>query len=211
MVRVLAMLALAVIGALPAQAQDTPPDSSKAFASQRGFQLGIQFGRTALGGRTESGSEGDLVIERRGTTAALRVGYQFTPQVALTLDMSGSSHPTNFNLEPANYVSMGLELRYQFVTGSRLQPFVMGGLGVSAVVFYGTGFESRITGVVALLGGGLQLHLSRHWRVELAARGDFINWSRREFLRLSDGERLSDPVSAEGSAARLGLGLVWAF
>lgn len=155
-----------------------------------------------------------VFVEEQGGGVGLGVGYTFTPSFALRLALGGARHETTQEGVELVHASITLEAVARFLHGQRAQPYLYGGLGGATLEFTSGRFESRTSGGVAVLGAGVEYHLTRHLALDAGARLDLINWDRVEVSAEIPGGgevRLEDPVDESGSAAKLLLGLVWHF
>jgi len=208
MIALIAVIVLASAG--DAHVPETPD-----WEPRPGVTLGLQLQSTRLSVRDTPPvpAEDRVLIAEEGGGAVLSVGYTFTPRFALLLAVSGSVHETDRPGRDVNLATAVLEAHYRIRTGTRWQPFFFGGLGGATVRFEDDDLDAKIRGGVAVAGAGVNLHLSRRWRLELAGRLDFINWDRIEVERPTEGGRviLEDPVDEEGRAGKIHLGAVFAF
>lgn len=203
----LAAATLTLVSAADACAQGAlAPDA-------RGVSFSVHTYRHVLAGVDESPENpDDLIFEDDGRGLVLGVGYTFTPEAHLRLQILAAGHETNVEDVTAARVTALLELHYRLAAGSRVRPVLMAGLGATGVGITEESYDASVHGVVASTGFGILAHLSTHWSLELMTRIDLINWEEtRVVIDRGEGvtETISDPVEEDGAAAAVSFGVVW--
>jgi opacity protein-like surface antigen len=207
----LAMTGFVLGGAERASAHEEHP-----WGQDRGWSLGLDFVLDFIGAE-DPGPESSpdaIYVNETGGGLAFHLGYAFTPVFGLRLTAIGAGHETTRDGISVSNASVTLEALVRFLHGKRFQPYALGGLGGATLQFNNEVLDTRTSGGTAVVGGGVQYHLSRHLALDLAGRLDLINWDKVEVTAtLPDGSKaqLENPVDESGSAAKLMLGLVWNF
>lgn len=188
----------------------------KSWGQARGWSLGLQIVSDHIGAEDPGpgSSPTDIFVDETGGGIAFHAGYAFNPMFGLRFSVAGARHETTLDGVELDHGSVTLEAHFRFLHGARAQPYLYGGLGGSALEFNSEDLDSRISGGVAVFGGGVLYHLTRHLSLDIAARLDLINWDKVEVnLRLPGGAEvgLEDPVDEDGSAGKLLFGLLWSF
>jgi opacity protein-like surface antigen len=210
------LIVLAGSGFLIGAAAPAGAHESHSWGQDRGWSLGLDFALDFIGAEDPGpDSPPDAVyVNETGGGLAFHLGYAFTSVFGLRLTAIGAHHETTREGIGVNNASVTIEALVRFLHGKRFQPYVLVGLGGATLDFNNEVLDTRTSGGTAVLGGGVQYHLTRHLALDLAGRLDLINWDKVEVTaELPDGSkaRLENPVNESGSAAKLLLGLVWNF
>jgi len=181
----------------------------------RGPALGLQFASDLLstGDPTPGGPPTELVLAELGAGAGFSVEYRFAPRLICRLGVHSALHYTSGNDIEATRSAASLEALYLFRTTSRIEPYLMIGLGATGIEFMQSEITSSTSGDVASLGVGLLHHFGPMLAFDLALIIDQINWSEVEVRGTSDegaSIEFRDPVEEAGGAARLRLGFRFA-
>ena len=181
-----------------------------------GFFLGAGLHASLIGAEDPPpGDEsGGLYFDEAGPGLSLGLGYDFTPGFALRLAIASARHGTNQPSIEAAVSTVVIEAHVRLAPREPACPYLIAGLGGAGIRVDAGGFNSEVTGGVAVLGVGLLVDLTGHLRLDLSGRLDLINWDTVKVSReLPDGSeiRLEAPVDDSGSAGKLEAGLVWKF
>lgn len=206
----------AVAPAAPVAGASRPPtsfvnlrsvESSPVRANTSRFFLGLSLNGAAIQFDDESSD-----VESGGGISA-QIGWGFTKNFALLLDVSGSAISTD-----AGEVGLGhfeLAGRWHFASPSRaLVPFLEAGLAGRAVVeedvlYYddfgnSTGGDLSLLGSGVSFGGGLQYHLS-----PAMALGASLKWTVGDFTTVKLDNVSVDGLDIGATTTRLNLGFTW--
>ncbi|MBD3336534.1 MAG: outer membrane beta-barrel protein [Candidatus Eisenbacteria bacterium] len=201
------MLALLALSPAAGAGQDWEPDG--------GFQVGLALQTDIIGADDPAGDvdPNTVFIDEVGAGIGLHIGYAFTPSFALRLNVGAAGHDTNQDDLTAVHASSLLEAHWRFVTGTRMRPYLLLGLGAGSMRVESEIWDSEISGGVAAFGGGFLYSFSRHLALDMSARLHLINWDTVKLTAHLPGGDFSSqtPVDEEGSAGKLQAGLVWDF
>ncbi|MBD3161258.1 MAG: outer membrane beta-barrel protein [Candidatus Latescibacteria bacterium] len=183
---------------------------------EAGFFLGLGIHASLIGAEDPPpGDEGaGLYFDEAGPGLSIGLGYAFTPGFALKLAVAGARHETNQPSIEAAVSTAVLEAQVRLAPREPACPYLIGGLGGAAIRVDTGGYDSEVSGGVAVLGAGMLLDLTANLHLDLSARLDLINWDTVKVIREAPGGaevRLEAPVDDSGSAAKLEAGLVWRF
>jgi opacity protein-like surface antigen len=197
--------------AIPASAHE-----SHKWGQDSGWSLGLDFVVDFIGAEdpTSESSPDAVYVNETGAGLAFHLGYAFTPVFGLRLTALAAGHDTTKEGITVTNGAVTIEALVRFLHGKRWQPYLLGGLGGTTLQFNNEVLDTRTSGALAVLGGGVQYHMTRHLALDLGGRLDLINWDKVEVsATLPDGSTavLENPVNESGSAAKLSAGLVWNF
>lgn len=172
-------------------------------------QLGGDFdGNTLLVGSSDSIAVPDA---DSGLGFGIAAGHRWD-RYALELAFTLTTHEGSIPGAPGGDVDYGvLELngRYFFRTEERLQPFVLGGIGIAVATLEDASTDgvrvgdADLTGLELGLGGGLEYFLGEHWSLGLRALYRFTSFDEAEGVA-SDSGSIDDSVDGSGMALVFG-------
>jgi opacity protein-like surface antigen len=186
------------------------------WGERRGLTLGLAYQTSLIGAedpRPGSDPRG-LYFEEVGHGAALQLGYAFTPHFGLRFGLGTASHGTTQEAVEALFSRVLIEAHYRFLPRERARPYLVGGLGGASIRVDSEGYESEISGGVAVFGAGLLFNVTEHLVLDFSGRLDSVNWTETKVtVALPDGGtiELAQPVDESGSAGEFLFGVVWEF
>jgi Outer membrane protein beta-barrel domain len=125
-------------------------------------------------------SAGPTLVDAGNTLSA---GVSFTPTPRLTLSLTGSRDHLNYRNEPLSTLRGGTistvagEVRFNVAPGSRVSPYLLGGMGVGVSKPNVAGpFQTRVTNSAqtAFAGGGVEIPIANNLSVVADARYQLV-------------------------------------
>lgn len=204
-VKILAPILLLALTILPvnAFAQADEPltvDPVRPGAARPGLYLGLDTGVTDLDlddGVKQRFEEAGLALSPNGAGGGVFLGYSWSNEFALELQLNGSNMSAgDVDLE-SGLGEFVLAARAPLRLRSRVSPYLQGHLGVGVIAFSGSEIDDRaLVGGMTGIGGGVEVHLTRHFAVDFGYRFSVINY-QQEILETETGD---EEIDFDGSA-----------
>ena len=203
----LAVLSTAfLLTAAPLAAQSVAGGTASA-SSTKGFFLGAHLNGSAI-------SAEDLSDDvESGGGFGVRLGYGFTPRLALVLDGTGAI--INSTDDEYTLAHFDVALRYAFTGATRrFVPFLEAGFsgraaGADDVTLY-LDDGSQTTGDLTISGTGLTLGAGAQYYVSpKVALGLGLKWTTGEFSTVKFDNVSVDGLEIDATSTRLNLGVTW--
>ena len=192
----------------------TPPEESKEFLSARpGFYFGAAGTGTELTLDLDDASffEGlGFEVAPEGSGGELFLGWAFGRGLALETLFTNTLHETGRQDIDANLIRVQLNAIAPILRSGRIQPYLTGGIGGSALYFNGPGIvDTFVSGTMINLGVGVDLHLMPHLALTTAYRYEVFNFKEKTV----ETPDLSTTVDFRGTATAnvWTLGLAFSF
>jgi hypothetical protein len=172
------------------------PDAKSVFESSRpGFYLSLGGVGTDLRLDLEDPAfftSLGLEVNRIGDGGFIQAGYGFGRGFALELAVVNTVHTTGRTDVDAHFTRLRLDAVAPLIRNGRLQPFLVGGIGAAGLSFTGTGVNDTIvSGALADMGVGLDLHFWRHFAIAATYRYGLVNF-REKTVSSSNGTQTLD-------------------
>jgi len=170
-------------------------------SARPGFYLGLSSGGTSLelGDTVEQRlRDANLSISESGAGGGIFVGYSWSNDFALEFQINGS----NMSVSQDNDFETGLAevllaVRAPLMPAARVSPYLEGHAGLGVIAFSGSEIEDRaILGGMTGIGGGAEIHLSRHFALDFGYRFSIVNYEQ-EVIETENGD---DEIDFDGSA-----------
>lgn len=177
---------------------------------RRGWYLGVAPIVTRLHQDALQPLGGAVRLAETGAGARFLVGHAFTETFALELSVLGAGFETDRRGVDAAMAHVTLEAVAHLRPGRRVQPYLVGGLGAVAVGVEGGGLPRQtLEGGQADVGGGLEVHVSRHFALAADYRYALHDFQRQ--VTSFDGLETRIDIDAQGHAHTWGLRCVYSF
>ncbi|MBU1701828.1 MAG: porin family protein [Candidatus Eisenbacteria bacterium] len=190
--------------------------SSDGWAQVRGFSAGLQLETNLIGVEDQdvNADPDQLFIDDIGRGVVLNLDYTFTPAFTLRLAVGSALHETTQMDVEAYHACSLIEAQWRFLPMNRVRPYLIGGLGGTALRMDSSGSTAETSGGMTTIGAGFLYNFTKHLLWDMSVRLDLINWSHEKFrYEHTDGTttELKAPVNGDGRAGKFHMGLSWVF
>ncbi len=191
-------------------AQSTVLSEARGATARPGWYVGLQLAAAALHIDASNLPVTGVRLDPIGSGVQVSAGYAFSTAFALELSLLGTRYGTDQSGIDAGCAQLTLDAVAHLSEGSRLQPYVAGGLGGVVVALQGTQLEeASLRGGQVDVGGGLEGFVSRHFALALEYRYSIQSYQKQ--VTGAGGLSLSRDIVGEGHAHSWGLRCVYSF